>query len=190
MSGWTDTVVSDLGRWQADRVARRLRHCGLDAVYSSPLLRARATARAILGANGTARLVLAPGLREIFCGVVDGCSVDEVRTAHPGFWRRNAVQEDCDFRWPGGESYRAFRDRCVATVDAVARRHPGGRALVVTHAGVISQLVGSIEKVSPARWEQFRPGNASVSVLEWGGAHPRVLAFDHRSHLDALAAAG
>ena len=55
---------------------------------------------------------------------------------------------------------------------------------MVTHAGVATQIIGAIHGVSCARWELFRPGNASISLLEWGGASRRVISFDDRLHLD------
>jgi broad specificity phosphatase PhoE len=120
---------------------------------------------------------------EIGCGVVDGLHVEEVRARHPDAWQRNERQDDDDFRWPGGESYRELRSRCVDTVDRIAARHAGGRVAIVTHAGVIAQVLGRIAGQRPARWARFRPANASLTELEVDAGAARIVSFDDVRHL-------
>jgi broad specificity phosphatase PhoE len=48
----------------------------------------------------------------------------------------------------------------------------------VTHAGVISQIVGYIEGENPARWESFRPRNATTTQVEWREGNLRLARFD------------
>lgn len=183
MSGWTDTPLSDLGRREARRVAERLRaEPRFAALYASPLARALHTAEPICAAVGV-RLRVEPGLREIFCGAVDGENVDEVRARHWEAWRQNAEEQHEDFRWPEGESYREFRARCLRTLRLLAARHPGERVLLVTHAGFISQVFGWLTGTSCARWSAWRPANASISRLRFGRGVRRGEGFDEHDHL-------
>jgi alpha-ribazole phosphatase/probable phosphoglycerate mutase len=182
MSGWTDTPLDALGRQQAEALGRRLADGPpLDAVISSPLSRAVDTARIAASAWGPVRLH--DGLREIGCGEVDGAPIGEVKARHAALWEANLRQDDDDFRWPGGESYRELRARCVAAVRSIAAARPGQRVLVVTHAGVIGQILGEMHGVPPARWEPFRPGNASLTSVSWQGDRGALLRFDDRDHL-------
>lgn len=186
MSGWTDTPLSEEGVHEAVLLANALRsEPPFAAIYASPLERARSTAE-IISAAVCVPVLLDEGLREIFCGEVDGRSVEHVRTAHPEAWNRNWEERDEGFRWPGGESYFEFRSRCVRTLQAIAGRHTGERVLVVTHAGVITQALGWILGVSCARWSTYRPANASITRVEWDRHVRRVLTFDERAHLTAL----
>lgn len=183
LSGWTDTPLSHEGEREALRVAERLRdEPPFAALYASPLQRAVRTAERI---SEALRLPvrLEPGLREIFCGRVDGRSVEHVRAQHADAWSRNAEERHEDFRWPGGESYREYRARCLRTVRWIAARHRCERVLLVTHAGFISQVLGWATGLGCARWSAYRPANASVSRVEWAGGSARVLAFDEREHL-------
>jgi alpha-ribazole phosphatase/probable phosphoglycerate mutase len=184
LSGWTDVPLSALGIREAELVARRFRsEPPVAAVYASPLRRARFTAACVAQVAG-ASVVVDPDLREIGCGLADGLTVEEVRAEFPEAWERNARQDDDDFRWPGGgESYREFRDRCVRSLRAIAARHRGERVAVVTHTGVITQVLGSLSGLPPARWQAYRAGNASITRLEWGGDRVRVIRFDDRDHL-------
>lgn len=187
MSGWTDTPLSREGEREALEVAARLRdEPGFAALYASPLQRAIRTAEPISEAAGLA-VQLEPGLREIFCGAVDGRSVEHVRAQHADAWSRNAEERHEAFRWPGGESYREFRARCLRTLRRLARRHPGERILLVTHAGLISQVFGWVMGVTCARWSAYRPANASISRLDWDRGLACVLGFDEREHLARFA---
>jgi broad specificity phosphatase PhoE len=185
VSGWTDHPLSPLGRRQADALRRRLEVTPPDVIYTSPLQRAASTAEALAG--------LAPqppqpldDLREIYCGEADGRPLREARERFAEVWAANLRQEDESLRWPGGESYREFRDRCLAAVHRIAAAHPGERVVVVTHAGVICQVIGAIHGHSPALWDCFRPGNCSLTEVEWRGGTGTVVGFDDRSHLDEM----
>lgn len=182
MSGWTDLPLSAAGRQQARRLVARVRPLLRGArVYSSSSRRAMETAA--LMTDGRVPITPLDALREINCGAVDGRSLAEVRLLHPALWIANQRQDDPDFRWPGGESYREFRARCLGAMQDLAGRHPGARLLVVTHAGFISQVVGAVRGVGPAQWEAFRPANCSLTTVIWRAHGGQVVAFDDTDHL-------
>jgi alpha-ribazole phosphatase/probable phosphoglycerate mutase len=184
MAGWADVPVSRAGKAQAERLAIRLsRRPHLDAIYSSPLIRARQTTEALERA-GLGPIRWCNGLKEIHCGEADGLPVREVQRSYADLWQKNLRQEEQDFRWPGGESYREFRARCLMAVRHIMAEHPSGRIVLVTHAGVISQIIGFLHGLSPARWQAFRPGNASISEISWRKGSGSIIAFDCREHLE------
>ena len=189
MSGRTDVPLSARGRCQAHALRRYLA-AGVvfDAVYSSPLARALETARIALGSAGEVRWC--DGLREIDCGDVDGMPVGDVEARYPERWSANLRQEDDHFRWPGGESYQELRGRCLAAVRAIAGAHCGQRVMVFAHAGVISQILGAIHGLRPARWESFRPSNASLTRVDWQGDKGELVGFDEAKHLAIVSSAG
>ena len=188
--GRTDTVLSPLGKEQAGLVAERLGPALISVpIYSSPLCRAMRTVRGLAAAAGSLVNVRA-GLREIDCGGLEGMAISEVKRRHPLEWQQNLRHDDPDFRWPGGESYREFRRRCIAEIRDIAAAHSGGRAVVVTHSGVVSQVVGSLAGAGAERWDLFRPGNASITELLWGADGGTLVRFDDRSHLAPRAVPG
>lgn len=182
--GRYDAPLSSLGEKQVERLRGALAGESAEAAYTSPLRRTMATARAL-----PERLppVLLDSLQEISCGEFDGWLVTDVQQQHPDLWQRNLAQNDDLFRWPGGETYARFRARVLRTVRALAGRHCGGRVVAVTHAGFISQLLGCLAGVKPSRWEQFRPGNASITEVRWGtDDEASVVRYDDRGHLQDL----
>jgi broad specificity phosphatase PhoE len=182
MSGWTDLPLTEEGIHEVAAAGDRLSHEPPPAaIYASPLNRALQTARLLAGRfPSSLELQPEPGLCEIGCGRVDGLPMSKVRELYAAEWARNERQDDPDFRWPGGESYRELRERVVTVTRRIASRHAGKRVLLVTHAGVISQLVGWIMGTSPARWGLYRPSNGSITEVEWRGERARLVRFDER----------
>ena len=176
-------LVPARGRLELKRLRFRFRRSTpFDAIYSSPLRRAAETAM-VLTQAGLGPLHTFPALQEIDCGCLDGMSLDYVQRSYPELWQANQRQADGEFRWPGGESYREFRSRCLAAVRRLAQKHPCGRIAVVTHGGVISQIVGYLVGTSPAEWERNRVGNTAVTEIDWERSGGRIVRFDDQAHL-------
>lgn len=183
LCGWYDAPLTPLGCEQVQLLRERLWfEPAVSAVYASTLRRAAETAWAAPMAA-----LLSDSLREIHCGVLDGEPLAEIEARHPDLWRRNLAQIDEDFGWLGGETYRRFRERVLRAIDTIAARHAGERVLIVTHAGVISQIMGTLAGLTAARWEEFRPGNASITEIDWAGGASKVRRFDDRRHLEIAA---
>lgn len=183
LSGLTDLPLSDQGRDEVRRLLERLRRePPFAAIYTSPLRRAYDTALAIAD-EGLGPLHECAGLQEIDCGDLDGLPLKEVERRVPDIWAANMRQDDECFRWPGGESYREFRCRCLRAIRAVARAHRGERIALVTHAGVVSQLLGAIHGLGAAQWERYRPMNTALTTVEWGCGFGRLVTFDDHAHL-------
>jgi broad specificity phosphatase PhoE len=183
LCGWYDAPLSLNGRQQAEflrlRLAEAPRFAGL---YASPLQRAFHTASAAPDYL-LPHLRLLNSIREINCGVVEGLALERVEADFGDFWRRNLLQTDDGFRWPGGETYRRFRMRVLRAINAIARQHRGQAVLIVTHAGVVNQILGTIHGQSAARWENFRPKNASLTTVWWDEGSGELESFDNTSHL-------
>ena len=178
MSGWTEDTLDPEGARQlaalAGAIAREVRPT---VIFSSPLRRAIQTACAI-ARRWPVQLRIDDGLGELRCGDADGVQIRDVQRRYETEWVCNLAQSDPDFRWPGGESYREFRARVLHSLRSIADAAQGQRALLVTHAGVISQVLGCIYGRSPAEWEHFRPRNCSLTSVAWNDHAPRVVAFD------------
>jgi broad specificity phosphatase PhoE len=177
--GHTDVPLSSQGLREAQQLATCLEDApAIAGFYTSPLRRARWTAEALARVIGR-DAVADPALCEIDCGALDGMPIAEVKRRHASVWARNEAQDDRFFRWPGGESYAELRARVVNWLAGVTGRHAGGVVVAVTHAGFISQAIGALQGLSPARWSDNRPGNTSLTTLEWPreGA-PRLIDFD------------
>ena len=163
IQGHTDIELDALGRWQAERLIPALQHDELQAVYSSDLGRARQTA-APLAAHRRLPVRIDAGLRERGFGEFEGLSFVQIEQRWPeqaAAWRRR----DPDFGARGGEVLRAFRDRVVATVGRLARRHAGQSIALVTHGGVLDLLYREATRVALDTPRSWQLANAGINRL-------------------------
>jgi broad specificity phosphatase PhoE len=189
LSGWTDTDLSPRGEQQlellADHFNRHHRH--IDALYCSPLRRARRTAEGIGALTGHTPIEL-DDLREMFFGELDGRPFEELREAYAQLLEADENSEIDDFMWPSGESRTGFTSRVLRVTNGIARRHPGGLVGIVTHGGVIATLMTLLHGESPARWRKWVVPNASLSEILWDSSLGTGALVRHgdASHLEAL----
>jgi broad specificity phosphatase PhoE len=152
-----------------------------DTLFTSTLRRAQDVAAA-LGRAWMLEPQPAEWAREIHCGEVEGMLLEDVQRRYPDVWSQNAAQKDDSFAWPGGESYREFRARIIEGLRATVAPHRGKRVAIVTHAGVISQILGVIGNRRAAVWESQRPEPLTATEITWRHSAPcAVLRYNDRS---------
>lgn len=179
MCGSFDIGLSRRGRAEVDALLQRIKAgAGPDALLTSTLLRAREVAEA-LGRTWNLSPQPAAWAREIHCGDMEGVPFVEIQRTRPELWDRNEAQADDAFAWPGGESYTDFRTRIMRGLQATAAAHPGRRVAIVTHAGVISQILGTIRRRRASAWAPDRPGPLTATEILWyNGAPTTVLSYN------------
>ena len=169
LQGHTDIDLNARGQWQAQRVAQALAEESIDAVYSSDLSRAHATAQAIAQHNTSlARKVVAThtGLRERGFGVYEGQTYAQIALDRPEESERWRTR-DPHFAPPGGESLVQLRARIQSTVWELASQHLGEHIVLVAHGGVLDalyRLATQLDLAAPRSWEL---GNAMINRLLW-----------------------
>jgi 2,3-bisphosphoglycerate-dependent phosphoglycerate mutase len=183
IQGQLDIPLNDTGRWQAQRLARALAaRDPIHAIYTSDLLRARDTARAVSESTGTP-LRLHEGLRERGFGIFQGKTFVEIEAAWPEEalrWRKR------DPHWApaGGESLTQMRQRVEATLNSLAARHPGEQIVLVGHGGVLDLLYRAAtgqDLQAPRTWQL---GNTAVNRLLWTPEGLSLVGWADTSHLD------
>jgi alpha-ribazole phosphatase len=163
--GQADPPLNATGQAQAEALAAHLDGRRFEAIYSSDLQRARATAEAIADRHGLP-LKLDARLREIHQGEWDGLRVTEIMARYPREW---AARESnpAEARPPGGESPREVAGRVWAAADDIARTHPGGRVLVVSHGFSLATLLCRARGLPLGRAFDLILDNARPEVIEW-----------------------
>lgn len=178
-----DPDLGDVGLSQAAALAGWLAPEPIDALWSSPLLRATRTAQPLADATGLAVRVL-DGLREISIGERSYIPLEELTAA-------DSAQTDA---WAaalagGGANpvVREFRDRVLDALDVIAAAHPEQRAVVTCHAGVINAALTGVLGISELMIVPLR--YTSVTRLQFGGGRRRVLSVNETAHLRTVAVA-
>ena len=189
LSGWTDADLSARGESQIELLADHFNreHGHIDALYSSPLIRARRTAEAIGALTGHTPILL-DDLREMFFGELDGRPFEELREAYAHLLDADENSAIEDFMWPSGESRTGFTARALRVTNEIARLHPGRAVGVVTHGGLIATLLTILHGESAANWRKWVVPNASLSEVLWDASTQSGALVRHgdASHLAAL----
>lgn len=167
------------GARQAAALAERWAIHGADAVYASPMRRARETAQPLADALGLT-VAVEDGLKEFDADQHFYVPIEELR-ADEERWKQ-AVRE-----WlsPAAETERQqFRERVVDTIDAIALRHPDQRVAVVCHGGVINAYLSRLLSLPGTIF--FEPAYTSVSRAFVRGHHRQVISLNETPHLPDL----
>lgn len=167
--------LADSGREQAqataDAVARLPK---VDAIYSSPLERARETAAPIAAARGL-RVQVDKGLVEVDIGDWTGEELKSVRRTPA--WK--VVQRyPSGFRFPGGESFLDLQARIVGTIERLVAAHPGGTVVAVSHADVIKAAVVQALGSPLDMFQRLSISPCSVTAVAYGELAPMVLTLN------------
>jgi broad specificity phosphatase PhoE len=119
--------LSERGVQEARAAARMMSETALHAAYSSPLLRARQTAREILAYHPQLRLRRTPLLNEVFTAF-------EGQSSQVGENRRDDYYTGVG---PPFEQPANIVGRVLAFFENARRRHAGKNVLAVTHGDII-----------------------------------------------------
>ncbi|MBE4738021.1 bifunctional RNase H/acid phosphatase [Streptomyces caniscabiei] len=182
-SGGSDPSLSDVGRYQAERVAAALAARGtIQEVVSSPLARCRETA-GIVAARLGLKVAVEDGLRETDFGAWEGLSFGEVRERYPDDMNAWLASPDAE-PTGGGESFAAVAHRVAATRDELVAAYRGRTVLLVSHVTPIKTLVRLALGAPPESLFRMELSAASLSALAYyadGNATLRLL--NDTSHL-------
>lgn len=182
--GHTDSNISEKGAMQLELLADRFSDTPLDAMYSSPLKRARLTAFAVVKRHPVP-IEVRDGLIEINGGYMEGRPWSDL----PILNEQDAIDWNTRphlFRPEGGESMAEVYDRIWDTVTGIAAENKGRRIGIATHGCAIRNLIcraegRPIEELSFVDWCD----NTAVSLLRFDDEMNCTVVFKNDiSHLD------
>lgn len=181
--GSIDTDITQTGQQQLEQLRERFRLQKLDAVYTSPLLRARLTADAVNFYHGLP-VRIEQDLREIDAGVWEGKRWSEFPVKYPEDtlnwnlypWR---------FAPQGGESMQQVYDRVWKAMQRIVQKNPRSDLAVVSHGCAIRNIMChahgyEIERMGEVDWYE----QTSVTILEFDEQGACIIAQENDiSHL-------
>ena len=175
--------LADSGRAQAEAVALRIAELKqVDAIYASPLERARETAAPIARARGL-KVTIDKSLLE--CEFGDWTGAELKKLAKLPEW--STVQRfPSGFRFPNGESFCDMQHRIVSGVDRLRAAHPGGTIVCVSHADPIKALVAHAMGTHLDLFQRIVISTCSVSAIAYSPSGPAVLTVNSTGTLAGL----
>ena len=136
--GTTDIPLNDTGRTQADDLAKQFKDKKFDAIYCSPLVRARETCEIILNNNEhDGKINFDKRIRERCFGDYEGTPVSEIDLPFGSWW---SIKNEMHMK--NGESIAEMFKRVQSFLDDINKKHSGKneRILVVAHGGVARSI--------------------------------------------------
>lgn len=175
--------LAETGNNQAAAVAQRLAELPrIDAVYASPLERARETA-APIGKATKQRVRIHKGLLE--CDFGDWTGAELAQLMKKPEWT-TVQRSPSTFRFPNGESFTEMQTRMVSALDDIRSRHPGGVVVCVSHADPIKAAVAHAMGTHLDLFQRIVIGTCSVSALSYSVHGPIVLTVNSNGSLKDL----
>lgn len=161
VDGPADPALSELGVAQAQALAAWLTGEQIDAVWSSPMRRARETAAPVADRLGL-EVVVDRGLAEYDRDAASYIPIEELKAANDPRW----------YQLP--ERPEEFAAEVVEAVERVIDAHPGQRVAVVCHGGVVNAYAGHVLGISDPLF--FLPAYTSISRVLASSAGVRSIA--------------
>jgi len=182
--GRADVPLSARGREQARLLGEALKGFGVQAVYTSPLSRARQTADPLADALGT-EVRTDERLVDMSFGRWESRPRAEVEKEDPVLYSA-WLTEPQEFRAPDGESLANVIARAWPAMGEITARHKGGRAAIVTHRVVCKVLLCSALGAGEAAFWRVRVDTASISILDASDDLWVVTRLNDTHHLEAI----
>lgn len=175
--------LSDLGRREAEVTARILAKEPVDAIYSSPQLRARQSARVLTAYHPELRVQTSRFIAEVVTGW-QGRPYTELNAIDFDFYSNPLPGEY--------ETVEHIWDRVRLFVERVRRRHEGQTVVAVTHGDVVfvarAGYLGMPIDVISIRGRNIYPGHASLTRLTFCSpqdTYPKKLEYFDPNGADA-----
>lgn len=161
--GQADPPLSPFGVEQAEGLAKHPLLASFDAIVTSDLQRASATADAIARGRG-ASVAVDAGLRELDVGSWSGQTRAAIEAEQPGAIARYKAGETL---WEGGETLEQHAVRAREVAARLAAWPDGEELVVVSHGGTIRILLSLFLGMGDAGRERFtHVHHASVTALK------------------------
>ena len=181
IQGHKDSPLTESGRAQAEAIATRLQEMEVNALYSSDLGRAYATAQFV--SNKTGHDILTDKrLRELNLGVFEGLTEEEVRKRYPKEYVFLKKREP-DYTYPGGESYGQFSARVIACLEELMDKHKGDQIVAITHGGALSRLIRHTLGMPVVGSSCYKVWNAALNVFSYDNGRWHMEIWGDLSHL-------
>jgi probable phosphomutase (TIGR03848 family) len=164
---WTPGVhLNDAGRAQAEQLPALLDGIPIDAVYSSPLERARETAAPLAARRGL-EVHYREAFGEVRFGDFSGRTIAELDT--DAEWRKFTAFRS-GIRAPGGELTIEVQARFVSELEKLRGEHREQNIAIVSHADSIKAALAHYLGAPLDLFDRIVVYPASVSVIDIGDA--------------------
>lgn len=176
--GAADPGLTAEGRRQSELLAEYLSTESIDALYVSPLRRARETSaplERLLGLQAT----VVEGVAEFDRDSSEYIPIEELKAENdPRF------HDLTSSAWAGNDPRHEFVARVRAAVDEIIVAHPGGTVVVICHGGVVNLVLSDVIGIQSDGPGFFYPNYTSIHRVAASRSGVRsIVTINETSHL-------
>jgi broad specificity phosphatase PhoE len=181
-SGSSDPPLTAVGEAMAAAFAQAYATVNWDAIYTSPMLRARQTAEPLSRLTGVPATV-EDGLKEIAYGEWEGLRQDDVKQRWPEafeYWADDVASRGT----PGGETAFHVAARAMRVVDGIRFRHREGNVLIVSHKATLRVITCALLGLDVRLFrERIAEPVSAVTMFKVTSTTAMLTVHGDRSHL-------
>ena len=133
-----DPELSEIGKMQAQKLARWLENEKIDAIYCSPMMRARMTAEPLARLKNM-EIIIEPDVAEFDRDSSEYVPMEELKETDYKRWKElvdGGFEEQYDLE--------EFRQKAVQSLERIISENRGRRVAVVCHGGIINAFAAYI----------------------------------------------
>jgi len=178
----TDPELSPEGHRQAEQAGQALSGHRLDAVFSSPLLRARQTAEAIALPHDL-KIDIVDDLVEVDVGDWEGRAWDEIERTDPEAYR--LFMTDASIHpYLGGENFSVLEKRVVPAMQRLMQDNLGRVIAVAAHNCVNRVYLTTLLGMPLSKYRSLPQDNCGINLLRFRGGRVKAVTINNIEHLD------
>lgn len=161
--GWTDVVLNETGKIQAEKAKKIMLNLDYDKIFTSPLLRAYETAKKINVKN--LELVEKEELKELNFGIFEGFNYQEILEKYPEE-AKIAFSDWKNYNYKTGENPRQLQKRVLKLIEKEIDLK-NEVTVLVTHWGVISCLLSYYFSKNLEGYWKYNAKNGSICIISF-----------------------
>jgi len=182
--GRTDISLNEIGFREAELVGEYLKGKDIHVIYSSPLLRARETARRIAQVFNL-KVQPLEGITDMSFGKWEGLPLKEVQIRDGELYRQWREQPHL-VTLPGGESLDEVRVRAMAALEEVIQYHKGMNIVLVSHRVINKVIICGILGIDNSHFWQIGQDTAAVNLIQYQEGKYILSLLNETCHLKSL----
>jgi len=168
LAGIKDKLTAN-GIRQAKKLALRLKEEEIDAIFSSPIIRAKETAEIIAKNHPKAKFIIVDELKEMGLGSYINKRFDEV---------------DWDLMPEDVESRTSIYERAKTIIEKVLEKYPEGTVLFVAHNAINKAMIRFLRKWHSEDRRSIPQGNTAISIFNISPKERKEIIFNCTKHIN------
>lgn len=164
LSGHIDSIVSEIGKKQIDKLTTYLQKVDIDKIYTTTSSRTKDTVQKIANLKKI-NIIQKEALKEISFGDFEGITFEKIKKNHPKEFQ-DMIDKGYEYKYPNGESLIDSYKRVANEISEIIIDNKDKTILICSHGGTIRNIITYLISNSYEYHWNFKIDNASVTILE------------------------